>query len=240
MVVYWCAYSENDTVSQFDFEVPSLASKTANNYVKGLDTAENFTMCPAFRNHFNNVYELKFPCDYELKFNHKEGKTFVETDMYDQKFFDEMLYMRSTQNGLYSYNVRYMFYCEEPLKVTMTPAYFSENDFTKNTMLVSGEFDVGQWFRPLDCAFKVHDTCQALEMKKSDAYAYVHFDTDKPIEFKRFYRSDKIAKLHYDLFRTRNFRQRKIVPLDYFYKIYNKIRFSKLIKNEILNNLMDD
>lgn len=239
MVIYWCAYTENDTVSQFDFIEPTVAVKRSNEYVKNLDTAENFTMCPAFRDHFNNVFELNFPTDYNLNFEPDGDGTRISSTMYDQKYFDEMVYIRSGPNNLYSYNVRYMFYCEEPLTATMTPAYFAENDFTKNTMLVSGKFNVGKWFRPFDCAFKVHDGVSHFKIEKNQPFAYIHFDTNQKIEFKRFYRSDKIAKLHHDLFRTRNFRQRKIVPLDFFYNIYNKIKFSSIIKKEIENNLMD-
>ena len=55
MIVYWCAYSENDTISQFKFNEPRPVLTCINETYTDLPPAENFKMCPAHRDYFKNV-----------------------------------------------------------------------------------------------------------------------------------------------------------------------------------------
>jgi len=237
--VYWCGFSNNDIVSQLLFDQPFPAIRSIQEYTKKLEFSQNFLLCPAFRNHFKNVFELNFPCDYEMHFTKNADKIEIASDLHDQNFYDDMVYPRAPLQNLYSYNLRYLFYCEDPLKANVTPAYMSENEFTKNTMLISGEFDVGQWFRPIECAFKVHEGCNQIYFEKSKPFSYIHFKTEKQIVFKRFFMTDKMKKIMDDLIHTRLHRGSEFTPLEKLYQLYNKLNYTKIIKKEIKNNLMD-
>jgi hypothetical protein len=239
MIIYWCAYSENDTISQFKFNEPKPVLKSINEIYTDLPPAENFKMCPAHREYFKNVFELPFPCDYQLKFTREENGTRVSSDLYDQQFFEEMVLFRSPKHNLYSYNIRYLFFVEESLELSMEQAAFSNTEFSNKTMLLSGKFNIGKWFRPLDCAFVVNDGVTNVSIKENDPFSYIRFHTDKKITFKRFYRSDKIKQLHLGLFNARNYRSKTINPLSFFYDIYERIKIKSLLSKEIQANLMD-
>ena len=111
-----------------------------------------------------------------------------------------MVNIRSIDDKLFSYNLRYLFYTDQPLEISMTPAYLTVNEFTQNTTLVPGKFDIGQWFRPLDCSFIMNSN--QLQLKKDDTFAYIKFHTDKKINLINFYRSQNIIRLQNDLFKS--------------------------------------
>jgi hypothetical protein len=239
MIVYWAAYTEFGTVSQFKFQEPYPVWKRVNETYRDLPPKENFKMCPATQDFYKNVFELQFPCTYHLNISRENGGTRLTSPDYDQKFFDEMVMFRSTAHGLYSYNVRYIFFCEQSLEVSMEPAYFSNSDFVAKTMLLAGKFNIGQWFRPFDCAFVIRHGVENISLAEADPFAYLRFHTVEPIEFKRFNRSESIKQLHLELFGIRNHRLQKIYPLSYFYKMYEQIKIKKLLAREIRSNLMD-
>lgn len=239
MIVYWAAYTEFGTVSQFKFQEPHPVWKSINETYRELPPIENFKMCPATQDFYKNVFELQFPCNYHLDISREGGGTRLTSPDHDQKFFDEMIMFRSTGHGLYSYNVRYIFFCEQSLEISMEPAYFSNTDFAAKTMLLSGKFDIGRWFRPFDCAFVIRDGVETIDMTENDPFAYLRFHTEEKIEFKRFNRSDSIKQLHLELFGIRGQKLQKVYPLSYFYSVYERIKIKKLLAKEIQSNLMD-
>lgn len=241
MIVYWTAYTESDTISPFKFKDPYPVLKRVNEMAEGLPLIENYKLCPAFRDVHKNTFELQFPCEYKLTITRENNGTRLETTDYDQEYFDEMLYFRSPGHNLFSYNVRYMFFAETDLNVSMIHPYFFDSDFSSKTMLVSGKFNVGKWFRPLDCAFIIKKGVDNLILEEDTPFAYVDFDTEEEIVFKRFYRSDEIKKIQRQLLGIRQHRVKKtITPLRYFYDIFYNLRIKKLILQEIKHNLMDE
>ena len=226
MNIYWTAYAEFDTISTFDFLQPN---KLELNFSK--DPSKSFTICPAYQDQIRNTYELKFPNTYNILLDKN-----ISSPDYDQKYFDEMVNIRSMDDKLFSYNLRYLFYTDQPLEISMTPAYLTVNEFTQNTTLVPGKFDIGQWFRPLDCSFIMNSN--QLQLKKDDTFAYIKFHTDKKINLINFYRSQNIIRLQNDLFKTRLYKPHKIKPMNYFYQLYNKIKFKKIIDKEVKSNII--
>jgi len=237
MIVYWCAYTEFDTISQFKFSEPELVSKIVNASFQNLEAVDDFRTCPALRGYFKNVFELKFPCDYTLNFSEEE-KT-VGTNNYNQKFFDEMVLVRSLEHNLYAYNIRYLFFTESDLEVSQEHAYFSNTEFSRDTMFCPGTFNISKWFRPLDCGFIVRKGITQLTMKENEPYSYIRFHTDEKITFKRYHRTDKIKQLHAELAGLRFYRTKKTYRLAYFYDIFKKLKIKSLILKEITENLMD-
>jgi len=237
MIIYWCAFSEFDTISQFKFYEPTPVSNTIVESYKQLSGGHDFRTCPALRGYFKNVFELKFPCDYTLNFSLEE-KT-VGTSDYDQKFFDEMVLVRSLEHNLYAYNIRYLFFTESDLEVSQEHAYFSDTEFSRDTMFCPGKFNISKWFRALDCGFIVRSGVNHLAMKEHQPYSYVRFNTDEKVIFKRFYRTDKIKSLQRELHGLRSYRSRRVDQLLHFYEIFRKLKIKSLILKEIKENLMD-
>ena len=236
MIVYWCAYTEFDTISSFKFAEPELVSKIINSNFQNLEGGNDFRTCPASRDYFKNVYELKFPCDYTLVIN--ADKQLLTND-YNQDYFNQMVVMRSTEYNLYAYNLRYLFLAEDDLELSQESAHFSNTEFSKNTMFVPGKVNIGKWFRALDCGFVIRDGVEKLEMKENQPYSYIRFHTEEKITFKRYHRTDKIKKLQAELAGLRFYRTKKVYRLAFFYDIFKKLKIKSLILKEIKANLMD-
>ena len=238
MNVYWTAYTQFDTVGPFKFNEPYPVTKAVNDAYPDLDafnSAENFHLCPAFKDHFANTFELRFPNNYNFHF---EGDQ-VRSSNYDQKYWDEMVMVRAPRINLYSYRLRYLFFCEESLEMSLEPAYFSETEFAKNTMFCAGKFNIGRWFRATDCTFFVKQGVKDLFMMENEPFCYAKFHTDKKINFKRFYRTDKIKQLHQDMLDAREFRAKKVYPLAWFYSLFQNVKVKSLLLDEIKSNLME-
>jgi hypothetical protein len=236
MIVYWCAYTEFDTISSFKFSEPEAVSKIVNSNFQNLEGGNDFRTCPASRDYFKNVYELKFPCDYTLVIN--TNKQLLTND-YDQDYFNQMVVMRSTEYNLYAYNLRYLFLAEDDLELSQESAHFSNTEFSKNTMFVPGKVNIGKWFRALDCGFIIRNDVDKLEMIEGQPYSYIRFHTEEKIIFKRYHRTEKIKKLQAELAGLRFYRTKKIYRLAFFYDIFKKLKIKSLILKEIKENLMD-
>jgi len=240
MIIYWNGYTEHDTISELKFEEPSLFLKNFKLDTSNIDnTGEvNFNLCPAFTNFNKNLYEIKFPVDYDLTFiKNKNKTTFVKSEMYDQKFFNEILYIRSLDLDLYSFNIRYLFFCEEDVEVSQFSPLFNDNDFSNKSIIIPGKFNIAKTYRPFDCAWKLKENVSSIKLKENDVVAYLKFYTNNKIQFKRFYRSEKLKNLQFSLFKLKSFKN-KMSTLSYFYNVYEKIKIKKLILKEIKENLL--
>lgn len=230
--VYWTGYSENGTISPFDFKEPSPALGKVNSKFKNLGIEHNFSFCPAFTKLYENTFALTFPNDYELTLDNNN----LTSKLYDQRYYDEMVYLRSMTQKLVSYNLRYLFFSESSLQLSMLHNQYIDSKFSQNSTLIEGQFDIGQWFRPLDCAFIMNNS--SVTMIKDEPYAIIKFHTTEKINLIQFYRTQNIINLQNDLYKTRMYKEKIIKPLDFFYKQYNKIKFTKLLSKEIENSII--
>jgi hypothetical protein len=232
--IFWTSYLEHNNIPELDLKNPENSLISFNKILPDLDIHQDFKICPAFRDQFKNTYSLSFPFDYNLYFDKEK----IYSPDKDQNFFNDLIYIRSLKNHFYSINIRYIFFCEDDLLMSMEPAYFTENSFTCNANLIPGKFNIGKWFRPLDCAFFLKKNSSALEIKKDDIFSYIKFHTDDDLEFKRFIRSENIKKLLEEIYSMRKQREQKIVPLSFFYSYFEKIKIKNKILTEIRNNLI--
>ena len=70
------------------------------NLFKNRDISKlGYNKCPSFKNYFNNVYGWKSIYTYEMR--EENGK--YKTDLYDQKFFDRHISVRSVEEKLISF-----------------------------------------------------------------------------------------------------------------------------------------
>jgi len=226
VTVYW----SYDTKYQIRAEEPVPMIK---NYFKGKEaTNYQYMHCPSFHEQYKNTFCLKSLFDYRIKFQ----KNDVSSDMHDQKFYEEFLQLRDLKSKLASFHMSYVFIADtKDLEMEYLPSMMENNSFNNSAILVTGKMNIGKYVRPLDCAFHAREN--RVEIKEGDIYAYVKFNTNKKIKFKRFYNSEKIENAitgqRISDYRTRNFK-----PLDWFYKkqqaIKVKERTIKLIKENLV------
>jgi len=84
------------------------------------------------------------------------------------------------------YNLKWIMFSDEPLEANFTPPYFPSVSPVKDSYLAIGEYDIGQWFRPINLDYHIPVTATDFSIKENDPLFFVKFNTTKKIVFKQF------------------------------------------------------
>lgn len=139
--------------------------------------------CPAFVDAFKNTYIYKAPFDISIKID-PSNRT-VEMDK-ESDLVDKYLYHRKNDspesgNILFSLNYFLLFITDDDVEVETMPCLYHQNDFTNNTMIVSGKFNIRDWIRTLELAAIVKNSdpnnkeCIYITIKRGDPLMYIRF-----------------------------------------------------------------
>ena len=188
--------------------------------------------CPAFKDYLNNVYKLESIYDYEFEI--KDGR--VISSIYDQKFFDKHVLVRSIEDKSFSFSNNFIFFTEEDsLKMSLSAPILEDSDIAKNCMVVPGKFDIGKWFRTIDLAFYLRKDINIFKIKEGDALNYITFDSNKKIIFKQFMMNDKIKEYLIAVNNAKFSRKLKTRNINEYYLMFkNKKKIIKEIKNNLI------
>lgn len=189
--------------------------------------------CPAFRNFNNNLYGLKFIYDYNIHIT----KTLIKSDDYDQTFFENHITIREPKGKFISFSHTYIFFSEKEIEMTAhIPPFLEENEASYKIYPVIGKFNIGKWFRPIECPLILKEKYDNIHLKRGDIYTYLHFDVEDKIVFKKFYPTDKIHKFVTDTTSTTVGLRLVTKSLNEF---YNKFVIKKQILKEIKQNIVE-
>ena len=162
------------------------------------------------------------------------------SDYYDQAFFDGYVTLRNAKYNIFSLNIHYLFVCEESLNINLTGVNFSTNDFVQKTHLIPGKFNIGKWYRNLDCGFVLNDNHKELNIEKGKEYCYVNFQTDEKVNLKKFYLTDKIKKMiSGEIIGMKNYKKEKSYSLEHSYEMFEKSQLRKYMLKEIRKNTLE-
>jgi len=203
------------------------------NFLTNKDNPNVFVSgCPSTKNYMKNLYGLSSIYDYNFDIL-EDGQ--VSSTMYSQNFFDKHVLIRDFENNFYSFSQTYIFFTKEPsLKVEAYLPPFLENNFiANNSHSIPATFDIGKWFRNLEFPFILNNGVDRFSISIGDIYAYIRFNTDEKIIFKKFIPTDKII-FYSNSFSNTIFGKRPTSPLSYFYSLST---FKKKIIKEIEENL---
>lgn len=193
----------------------------------------DYLKCPAFVNNFKNTFVFKSPVDFEIDFDPITMESNIDPD-------SSVVYsrMRDKISKIVDVHPYLIFFSEGSLEMSTFQSSLHWNDFTENTSFFPGKFDIGKWFRPLQCVVKTQNP--KIKIKRGDALFYVRFHTTK-----------KINLIHYnyhlsDLKLTTYMRSCLDLKFQYpglgFKQIYNffiRNRYNKRILEEIKKNITD-
>ena len=187
--------------------------------------------CPSFNGLLKNLYAVKSLYNYSFTI---ENNSCV-SEMYNQKFFDDHVLVRSMEKKFFSYFNKYIFFTDEK-SLEMT-AYehpiFEENAITERCMILPGKYDIGKWFRNLELSFILKKDFNTFSVKNQDVMYYLRFHTKENINFKQFIMTDKLQKMINSNLLANS--QSKLGSLDSFYNIF---KGKKYILKEIKENLL--
>lgn len=242
MDVYWTIpqkWPDKSPIPLLSFPHPESVRSMINKWPVSAphERLSDFRLCPAIQSLTNNMYALKFPFEYNLALSDDDQN--ISSTMYNQDFFNRIVTVRSMQDRLFSLHIHYLFMCEESLEMEIVPAYLSENNFTNSTLLISGQFDIGNWARPTDCAFILKKNVRNVKISRGDDWCYVKFLTDKNITLKEFLPSERFLELYLSNVQSKHTMSNKIKPLTFWYDLYKTTKIKKILLKEVKENLID-
>jgi len=189
--------------------------------------------CPVFNQNLFNVFAIKSIYDYS--FSMKDGN--LHSDLHDQKFFDDHVFVRQLEKKFFSFTQKYVFFTEEDSLEMTAYEYpvFEQNEITKRCMLFSGKFDIGKWFRNLEFAFALKEEFDEFSVNEGDVLYYLRFHTKEKINFKQFRMTDNLNQFITDNLKANAFSTKPKKNINYF---YNRFKGKSQILNEIKQNLV--
>ena len=193
--------------------------------------------CPAFTNATKNLYGIKSFLDFKLRAN-DDGRL---EHSYDEEFASKWVRVRHWPSRLFDMMVGISFYApeEKSLKMTQLPAYFEDNSIANDTITIPGEIDIAKYHRFLEFAFHMKRGVREIEFSRKEIFFYVHFDTDRPIRFKRFMWTEEMQPIfgHVATMKDHKRSDPWSTSLEFYYNIFNKYRFKEKLMKEIKKNL---
>ena len=225
IIIYWAVHEDE-----------WVRAKTPESIYKDFVKNDEMDMkfCPAIKDYMNNIFKIKSLYSYNFKVN--KDDTFSE--MYNQKFFNDHVKVRSQKHKMFSFYQSFCFFTEEK-SLEMSAGLFpflEENNITKNCKIIPGTFNIGKWFRRLDFVFNLKTDCDQFKIEEDEVFQYIKFHTNDKIIFKQFKITKEIESYLVDTISSKNFRKFQFRSLD---KYYSMINFKKNIIKEIKKNLIE-
>jgi hypothetical protein len=128
----------------------------------------------------------------------------------------------------------WLFWSEEPLIITTTPAHYHKPVF--DGYYIGGSFDIGKWFRPIEGAIQLNEGVNTVSLNRGDPLAYVKFETKEPITLKRFYMTKELEELNWGCINYKRYEPKK--SLNFLYDKFTQRGLDKIITREIKKNLV--
>jgi hypothetical protein len=203
---------------------------------------DSFIKCPAFQNLAKNTYAWNWPIDSSYKY--RTSKDFSGIDSIEilpttKEFLaispprEQTLSSGPSVETSFKLNM----FAEEPLEIMLTGPYLHHAEYMKSGFLGSGQFDIGQWFRPISTEIQLNGSEGELNFKKDEPILYIKFLTDKKINLQRFEFTQELATYSRQCILAKTiFGMRMTLPESY--AIFNKSRTREIVLKKIKENLV--
>jgi len=194
--------------------------------------------CPAILDELTNLYGVRPYYDYKLKIDSNNN---VGTGEYDQFFFDSHVNIRSERQ--LSFATHHLFFApyEKSLLMSQVPPYFEDNDVSKSSIMIPGQFDIAKYFRTLDYSFIFKKKVTSIQFLREQIFYYIRFHTTRPIVFQQFFWDKEINEYYQPILAAKPHKKALLNPKDtvfsYYYKLFDKFQFKKKLIKIIEKNL---
>lgn len=242
LTVYWspAQFIPEEESWNFLYQEPQSVSKK---FYDLLYNNSSSTKCPAARFFFRNTYSLNSTIENSFEFPYGLLYDVYEDPgmHYDLPVDSAVKIGKSRENQMegyvnLEYNHSWFFFCEEDLEIRYSAPYFPATSPIEGAMLASGSFNISRWFRPVNLEYYVPVDARSFHLKEDQPLAFVEFDTDRPIEFKRFMLNNKIAKMTTEI--VQSDRYSFLNNLKSRYKLFTKTGMREILLSEIKQNLL--
>jgi hypothetical protein len=237
--VYWSPAFDKD-IEDFTFLInnPETVFNSLLKLKNKNNSDETIFACPAFSNVYKKVltFSNSLSCEYEYDFSNGKQEIRKNTEM--------AIPIKSPRPFVYTYGPNFMlplstiFFAEEPLMARLTPPYLHNSEFLKYGTIMSGEYDIGKWFRPFSFELQVWKDKGIIRFKENDALMYIEFFTDRPVELIRYNMSTELVNFMKNVSLSRRVLGRSSLAKKY--ERFKNIGMRERILTEIKKNLIDE
>jgi len=213
---------------------------------KDLKWDSNIFLCPAFNKTMKNTFIIKSTIDdeFDLPLNRLHEIENGPEEFIVDLGVESKVQLRRERKSAFSnffdlaYNMGWILFCDEPLSVTFTAPHMPHYTPMEGAILVPGEMDVGQWFRPYILNYFVPSTTDKFKVEKNQPLMYININTDRNIILKRFTMNDELMSLSTEFSKFPRRYGRKI-PLEDKYIWAKDTKMLSIVSREIKKNLID-
>jgi|TARA_B100001094_G_C18062187_1_gene735623 hypothetical protein len=208
--------------------------------------AQSFTKCVAATEYLKNWYSWHIDYGFNLKFNRDNNSFKLKVDLSDdpevknllpgfqEKMSSSNFLLRGVQDRMVSVNHGVYFFCEEDLWVEQMHPTYESTEFSRNTMVFPGSYNIAKWFRPLQSSFMCLE--DNIRVNEGDGMYYFKFLTTEQVKLVEFDFTQEIANV---AFSSTSYKVlRSFLKLDKLYDLFSKKRapqkLAKLIKQNII------
>jgi hypothetical protein len=245
LVVYWSpsAFSlENESWNLLYPEPVRIREKFQ---AIGTSFKRGLLACPATKKQWKNMFalvsavddDIDLPVEYLKETALLEGNEQVPSA--NKQTVSLFRHRVSSFEGYSNllYNLSWVFVAEEPLIMEFFPPYLPPSSPSPNSILASGEFDIGQWFRPTSLDYHVPFNNSYFRVNTGDELAYVRFKTDKKVVLKRFIMNQPLVNLYTEM-STVSGRYNANKTLFQRYEMAKKSKIMNIVIKQVKDNLV--
>lgn len=235
--VYWTygGFPENYTFLKLIQGPPVAVARDLFKNEHTLSNITRYSTCPAAKDHFKNMYFFRSGVDTSISFD-VEKNTISGSNADWWAMRDRSMLNRQEL----IFDVNYLFFCEEPLEIEITPPYLHDAKANQTSSIASGRFRIDKWFRAINASFLIHENKNTLELDKNDPLFYFKFLTDRKIIFCEFRSSDLSNNMSLNGTRYDALGKPLRNSLAARYEMFDKSKMSKILMKEIKKNVVEE
>jgi len=239
--VYWSPYYVDNKENYWSFMYPkpeTLIVDLLKNKTEDLDQ-QSFFSCPAVSTKFKKILVFKnsMNCSYSYDATLEPFKIKSNTEHFMDTDITRSQALKSGPS--IQFGMKYIFFADDPLEATVTPPFFHEPKYTQYGSIIPGEFDIGQWFRPVNFEVQLWKNKGDFVLQDGEPIFYLEFKTKRPILLHRFNMTEKLLSYSNSNIKYFNIFGKK-VPLVDRYQRFKQAGLGEKILTEIDANLINE
>ena len=198
---------------------------------------KSFFACPGSRSRTKKTFVFRNTLRTEMNFNidNFQGPPY---ELVGQGVSVNSIRPSALNDSLsFHLDMQYLFFTEEPVIAMFNSPVMTRPGYTRYAILISGAYDIGQWFRPYPLEMQTWDRSGTFVIEQDEPLFHMEILTDKKIVFKRFVCNDVLSSYAVACSEAPNFLG-KHLPLSARYERFRRSRMNELILKEIKANLL--
>lgn len=193
--------------------------------------ADLYLRCPSAIDELRRTFVVRAPLDMRIYYENGD----MACSDFPEHVSRELIVPLSDDGTVFTIGPAITLFSDEPLEVAQLPAYAHESPFDHVT-LTSGNFDVGQWLRPLVCGV-INEKKKSINIRRGDPLYYLRISGSQNTKWQRFEFSDKLDRYSEDAIHFKTIMPNR--TLDHLYRLFNGSKRRNRVLSEIKNNLVD-